>query len=175
MVAALILSTFLISDTLYLNDGTTITGKITTLDEDSVTIGDLTFPRSEVSRFAVDTEPSGQSSIEPKNPATALALSLLLPGGGYFYAEDRGTGTVFLLSEVGLLIWAAAAAKSDSDYFQETGKVRNSWSTPLLAAAALRVLDIMGAPQAAVRYNAAHGLALRFGRNRVSAEYVLGF
>lgn len=166
MFTALILSAVLISDTLYLQDGTAITGKITTVTEDSVTIGDLTFPRSQVSRFTITT-------VSPKSPAFALVMSLLVPGAGYFYVGDDGAGAFFLVSEIALLGWAAVAAQGDVDHYAKTGESRNTWIAPFLGAVSLRVIELVGSPIAALRYNRAHGLTLQCDPDRISIGYAL--
>ncbi len=110
---------------------------------------------------------SGQTLAGYKDPGTATLFSVLLTGGGHFYAGDTKKGAVLLGVGVGSLIAAAAATGASCN-----GYSCSSSTAPLLlgslAYLGTWVYGIADSGNAARRHNAAVGLRTVGSRLRIN-------
>lgn len=103
------------------------------------------------------------ASPEYRDPATATAISALVPGGGHFYAGESVTGVTLMATSVGApLIGLALTARSEE-------RICNGYEcrtevnlTPLLVGAAVTLgayaYGLADAPRAADRANRRRGI-----------------
>ncbi len=94
---------------------------------------------------------------ERKEMGTGLALSIILPGAGHFYADAPEMGTIFAAVEVGFTVL----------YFIERGQSQDNPDRPttqwisLSLAGLAKLIDILSVPSSVNAYN--DGLAARIG------------
>ena len=65
---------------------------------------------------------------EKKEKSMGFILTLIFPGGGLFYADDPGSGLIFLLAHAGVISWLASSN-------------RDNVAAPILSLLALRLWE----------------------------------
>ena len=86
-----------------------------------------------------------------KDETIGLLLSIIITGGGHFYAGETGTGLVLLAANVGGVVVGAALSDGGNDAPAFIG---------LGVALAAYIYGIVDGRKAVQRYNAANGFAL---------------
>ena len=111
-----------LQDVVYLNNGSIVRGTIIEIvPQQSIRISTydgsiFVYEFDEVLKITKGPS-SVLSSYERKNPGTALLCSFLITGGGQFYNEEGGKGTVML--GIGIVsLWSWLAAIEDNEYYR---------------------------------------------------------
>ena len=90
---------------------------------------------------------------EKKGVANGILFSLILPGGGYFYAEENSYGLGFLTIEAALLWWYFYALKSDIDNIWGDENFTENYKIPGTIFLIVRVIEFIGISQVIDDYN----------------------
>ncbi len=104
-------------------------------------------------------------SKPPKDESTATFLSIFIPGGGHFYAEEHSRGLTLLLTGGGAMatgmVLGAVFPREKNMGFGVTAEEYN-WTYFLLGFAVYAgtwIYGIVDAPNAVRRYNERHGFS----------------
>ena len=101
----------------------------------------------------------GASMAGYKDPGTATLFSVLLTGGGQFYAGETKKGAVLLGLGLGSFIAGAALSTSSCDYYDGCSTNAAPLAIGALAYLGTWIYGIADAGAAARRQNAAHGFS----------------
>jgi len=100
---------------------------------------------------------------KPKEPSTAVLLSLLIPSTGHAYAGNWGRGVGFAAGRIGLVALAFTAGVSENTDTNSFGPItvtvvskepNGLYYVSLLGAAALGIWEAVDASKTAQKYNA---------------------
>jgi hypothetical protein len=148
----------------FLIDGSSIVGETVSATDSTVSIetniGMTIIKKSKILRIEKITQEQGAALIKPselieretksivfarqKDVGTGLVLSLLVPGGGHFYANAPGEGAGFLAGSI-IATWAATSAVISGDKALAVSGV--------LASLVLRIGDLVTVPNSIEHYN----------------------
>lgn len=94
-----------------------------------------------------------QATKIPHSPATAVIFSVFIPGGGHFYNENYGTGSIYLFSEVlfltGSLGLTVKSSSSGDNIDVATPAVNGVGLASLFVFATIKIIDVAHAGMAA--------------------------